>query len=1000
MSLSNEPAAVRPPGSWHASPAFVGRDGELAALEADLGVVAAGTLRIVLLAGEPGIGKTCLVATMLATCRSHAVVLNARAYPMGATTSLGVWIEALDRHLRTTDPAEVKVLTTGVSDELAALLPSVALAVGHRPTTEPPRIRILSSLAVLLERLAEKGPVVVHLDDAHLADGSSWEALSYLAHNLSTSPILVVVSARPAELAEHRAALEVLGSLEQEGTIARRTLTPLPPDAVAELASSVVGAPDVPVELVQWLMERTRGNPLFAVGLVGALVEEGADLSRPVLRRLPEGLTDRVEARLNGLDRTDRSVIDALAIVGYRARFDELARFCGVPPDELAGVLERLVRRRLVDEAEDGHELTYEMAHPLIAEAVYSKIGGARRRALHGRVASALVEAGRPGPAAAHFVRAAPLGDPEAVSNLIVAFGQAEKRELTREAMTILDGLLQLLPGGDPRWSDVFDVMRPQAPWIVDHRTDVDAAVGTRAMLAIEQVIAAAPDKVRLALVKFNLATFDAWGHGDLVAARRRIEEAHDLLEEVGQHQMALLAANELGYISGLEGRLDEHERRARQVLDEADAAGETFVVLQALCSLALAFLWSGQLAESFPYMERALAIARAEQYLYRVTYVLALLGFAESLAGDMSASRLRMVEAVAGNPAYRDTLLPDLRVSCNWMSGDLVDGAGWAVELSGWLTSGAVSRRRSFGAVFAAICLLELGRADQALELLGEASRPFGTSKWWLYGHLLAWANAVLHWRTAPGATSLAKLSAAADSIVAVGGSMLAPFVVADLAEAAAESHDRGLAAHAADLQLGITVPESETFSGLAAFVSAARRFAEAEFGEAASAAERAAGAFERAGWQLWWGRALAMAGRSMAEHLTARPAEPRGSGPATDGTSRQGLDRAVALLTEASHVFDMIGAVPRRDETDAVRAALGKRGKKSGRAAATGVQLTPREREVARLAAEGLSARDIAHHLFIGTRTVETHLANTYVKLGVKSRLELARRLAEPAI
>ncbi len=997
MSLPNRPARL--PLLDHAAgpgvAGFVGRGSERSQLETELGVVLDGRLRVVLLTGEPGVGKTRLVAAVTAARRSDVAVLSARAYPMGATASLVVWVEALDRYLRSLDPADVKKLSAGVSDELAALLPSVAVAVGYHVGTEPPRIRILASLAVLLERIAERSPIIFHLDDAHLADGSSWEALSYLAHNLSSSPILVVVTARPVELGEHPAALEVLSALEQEGLLSRRRVAPLPVEAIAELSAAVVGTQHASNELVEWLMDRTRGNPLFALGLLGALIEEEADFARPSLRRLPEGLTERVEATLAGLDVTERAVIELLATVGYRVQLDELLSLGPLPANDLEVVLERLVRRQLVDEEENGRELTYELAHPLIAEATYASIGGARRRTLHRQVARVQADAGRPGAAAAHFARAAPVGDPEAVSTLIAAFHQAETRELTREAMTILDGLLQLLPSGDSRWSDVFDAMRPQAPWIVDHRTDVGASTGTQAMLAIEQVIEAGSDKVRLALVKFNLASFDAWGNGDLVTARRRIEEAHILLKEAGQHQMALLAANELGYLSGLEGRLDEHERQARQVLDDADATSETFVALQALCSLALALLWSGQLAASFPYMERALAIARTEQYLYRVTYVLALLGFADSLDGDTAGARRHMDEAVAGNPAYRDTLLPDLRAACHWMSGDLSEGAAWAVELSGWLTSGAVSRRRSFGAVFAAICLLELGRVDQAVSLLGQASKPFGTSRWWLFGHLLAWASAVLHWRIEPSPASMAELGAAADNIVAVGGSLLAPLAVADLAEAAADSQNPEQANHAAHLQAQMTIPESETFVGLAAFVDAACAFSHGELGDAAAAAEQAASAFGRSGWRIWQGRALALAGRSLAQQVKVRRA-PSGGDP----VSREGgdtFDRAVKMLTAASDLFDAAGAIARYEEVDAVRAALGRRGRKSPRAGAAGAPLSAREHEVACLAVDGLSAKDIAQKLYIGKRTVETHLANAYLKLGVSSRLELARCLAQ---
>jgi predicted ATPase len=324
---------------------------------------------------------------------------------LGATASLAVWVEALDRHLRTLDPTTVKGLAAGATDELSVLLPAVASAVGYRIDREPPRIRILASLAVLLERLATQRTLLVHIDDAHLADGSSWEALSYLAQTLAASPIAVVLTARGGELAEHAAALEVLSSLEQDGRLARRSLRPLPRSGVADLAATMVGAAEVTDELVTWLDERARGNPLFTTELIASLVEEGSDLTRPRLDRLPESLTARIEARLITMPANERAVVELLAVIGHRAPFDDLEALSSQPATTLVADLEHLVRLRLVEEQDDSTELSYEVAHPLIADAVYASISGARRRAVHQEVARALVAADRPGAAAAHFAR-------------------------------------------------------------------------------------------------------------------------------------------------------------------------------------------------------------------------------------------------------------------------------------------------------------------------------------------------------------------------------------------------------------------------------------------------------------------------------------------------------------------------------------------------------------------------------------------------------------------
>src|SRR5256714_9272707 len=257
-------------------------------------------------------GKPRLAPEAMEDRRRASTELSARAHPLGDTASFGLWVEALERQLRTLGKQDVAALCGGFLDDLASLLRSVAVVRGAAPDREPPRPRLLEGLAVLLANLAEQAPVVVVLDDVHLADASSWDALHYLAGSLSTERILVVASARPGELAEHPVAQRVLLDLEQIGALHRVEIGPLPADAVRELTEEVIGAAAEP-ELIDWLGSRAQGNPLFVLGLIQALVEEGGDLARPVLRPLPDGLAERVRVRLDRLDAGQRRVMGVLA---------------------------------------------------------------------------------------------------------------------------------------------------------------------------------------------------------------------------------------------------------------------------------------------------------------------------------------------------------------------------------------------------------------------------------------------------------------------------------------------------------------------------------------------------------------------------------------------------------------------------------------------------------------------------------------------------------------
>ncbi|HZI37034.1 MAG TPA: AAA family ATPase, partial [Acidimicrobiia bacterium] len=504
----------RPKPARSRGPAFVGRGDELAVLEEELRRASAGEARCVLVVGDPGVGKSRLTAEALARAHADGPVLSARAYPLGATASFGLWAEALDGHLRGLAANEVVALCGGFLDDVASLLRSAATVRGAVPDREPSRLRLMEALAVLLSNVAAQETVVVVLDDVHLADSSSWEALQYLIHNLAHARLLIVAIARPVELADHPVGPGVVFGLEQDGLLRRLPVGTLDAASVGELAATVSGAPAT-TTLVDWLTERSRGNALYAVGLLQALVDEGADFGAPALRRIPEGLADRVNERMKSLDEPTRSTLETLAVLGRRVGMAELATVTSRPRDRLEAILDGLLRLRLILEEERGRELAYEIAHPVIQEVIYQGIRGARRRALHRAAGRALLDGGFPGEAAPHFVRSADPGDAEAIDALLEALHQAEGRDADREALEILGGLVEVLPTGDPRWAEVAATVSWHADWLVDHRAD-NLAVGLKAMQEISAVLAHSDDLTARATIRLRLATFLCWGTGAL----------------------------------------------------------------------------------------------------------------------------------------------------------------------------------------------------------------------------------------------------------------------------------------------------------------------------------------------------------------------------------------------------------------------------------------------------------------------------------------------------
>ena len=1012
---------------------------------AEIERAAGGEFRCLVLLGEAGVGKTRLARELLT---GRVTGLSARAYPLGGASEFGLWSEALEGVLRGLPAAEVSALCAGFLDDLAVLVRAVAAArgqlapanpvrpeageavgqqvvgeqaVGEVPVGEQPRSRLLAGLAALLDNLARRAPVVVLLDDVHLADASSWEALAYLARNLARAPVLVVVTARRAELADRpfgQVGADVLASLEQEGCLRRLPLDPLPPPAARQLAESVlVEAP--PPALLDWLEERARGNPLYLLGLLYALLDEGADLSAPALRTLPEALTAQVARRVRALDPAAVDVLELLAVLGRRVELRGLVGPSERPTEVLATALDTLSRHGLVTEHERGPDLSYEVAHPLIQEAVYLGIGTARRRLLHRRAGQALLAAGRLGAAAPHFAAAAQPGDPEAVAVLVRAVRRAEEREAYHEALEILASLVELLPAGDPRWREVVAALSWRAQWVVDHRADAHAVLGVGPMRRIDAVLADLPAPAERAVVKFRLASFLAWGGGELEEAAAECRLAGALFTEAGDRNSALLAEHELAWIGALAGDLGGLGEVATRIAAEVGATeagaagagtartgagGDRALLLRATRSLILVEQNAGRFAAGDARVAETIALARTtgDRYAELVGRCCRAIGL--SFEGR-SAEAMAWLPPEGPDAEWADPVGLNARSMALWCAGDFA--AAVSSGLAGLTEApGPLSRRRGLPLFFTTLAAIENGRFEVAQRLVDRGRETYRGRDWFVYSHWMTHAEALLRWRSGPAEVARAQvevLGRTARRLREMGSAVSAALVLADLAELAdAELADTELRPAGAFAQVGgATAVESAALAAGAAGRASARGLTEiaAELdrdfyrgladtavalaalatGDSA-AAELAAGAaarrFAGLACRAHHARALHVLGRALA------PREP---------------ERAVPVLRQAAEVFADCGAPWRRARVLDELARLGGPGRRAGWAVQGAAALTRREREVARLAARGCSAREIAARLFIGERTVETHLGRVYAKLGVGSKPQLAARATE---
>ena len=251
--------------------------------------------------------------------------LRARGHLSGLASPFGLWAELFDSHLRQRPDDEVVRLCGGYVADLSGVLRAAARLHGSWRLDVPPT-HVREALTVVLANLAREEPVVVLLDDMHLADASSWETLDYVARNMIDNQVLVLVCARLGEMVERAIGEHVLFGLEQDGVLTRLDLQPLKESPVRELAERVLGRPSAPPGLAAWLFRESRGNPLFAVSLLDAVLDTGIDLAAPRLAAIPQALSARVAQRLQALDEHSRSVLDLLAVVGRPTDLEELRR--------------------------------------------------------------------------------------------------------------------------------------------------------------------------------------------------------------------------------------------------------------------------------------------------------------------------------------------------------------------------------------------------------------------------------------------------------------------------------------------------------------------------------------------------------------------------------------------------------------------------------------------------------------------------------------------------
>jgi DNA-binding NarL/FixJ family response regulator len=767
--------------------------------------------------------------------------------------------------------------------------------------------------------------------------------------------------------------MEVLHVLEQDARVRRVGLEPFSPQDIRELTADTLRRDRVPAALVDWLTARAQGNPKFAVGLLEALVTRGADLQVPALGWVPERLAGWIRAELAHLDPPALTLLDVLAVVGDPVDPDDLAQITNAPIGDVAVDLERLARGGMVVEQQREGSLGYTLAHALTREVLYIDIGGARRRVMHRRVAATLLEAGQSEAAASHYVRAAQTGDRKAIVALIEMARRAQQRGLDSQAWQIVSTLQDLVPAGDQRWLKVFDAVchRPTGG-IVDRPEHYVAEVA--AVRRMRHLVSGVGDVQQQAEVRLWLAGVFAYGAGDVDDGEQECRQALALCQQAGCDVAARSAAIELAKIRGWAGDLRGQEVAARELLGEAERAGDQRGIAEALGVLGHALGWQGRFDAAENVLLRSVEMATAAAHYSWLSQSLTLLASLDACRGQLVLARARWAQAAASS-APDDPRIGGCGEFIELLAGDLLQARVHTrqTERHDSTTRFCVSVRL---AGRAAMVAAERGALTEARQHLHAMTRvESGTLG--IIEPLYWWAEAAVTRAEGRLTTAAAALHRAVEGYSAINAHALMSFALADLAEVTVTAGDGDAAASAArcaeDNARCTGAPLHQTLHLLAAAWALIGR---GRHEAAARAASQAVGEFSSRGYVL-------LAARAQVTYAHA--------------IRRSDRDAAQDALSEAAVAFDACGAMVRHQQARALLRQLGSDRRCAVSAGCGPGSLTTRERQVAELAAGGYTASQIAARLGIGVRTVETHLARGYRKLGVTCKLQLVRRAGE---
>ncbi len=637
--------------------------------------------RLILLSGEPGVGKTRLAQEIALICRASGMYVAAgQCYQPQQSVAFYPFLTIVKR-LRSVAWSLLHIDPLDRWPQLRALVPELPedRVISDIPvSSDGDQQRLFWAVTGLIDLISRDMPVALALDDLHWADQSSVELLHHLARELRSAPVLLLGTYRDVDVGRRHPFRGVLRNLHREHLSEEISVKRLDQTETSALIHSMLDGGEVSADFANVVYTQTEGNAFFVQEVVRTLVERGDAYRQDGTWKyrneedvtVPRTVQEVIGERLARLSESTQSLLREASVLGTTFEFDDLEAMSGLSEIDLESSLEEASYSRLI---RGGESDTYHFNHALVQRVLYRHLSPGRRRRLHRSAAEAIeqqprrVREQRAAELAWHFMEA---GDrARALPHTVMAADQAEERFAHREAVRLYRLALDSLDERDG--IAVRALILEKLGWVLtNYGRYAEARQEVEHSRSLYRTVRDLAAEVRVTVQLGSV--YRAMGSPDTA-----IDNVQALLDRLDPnvHPQEVAELNiVLETLCYTTGRFEEGLRAAEQAVHLSRTTGDFAALARAKTGRGSELVMLSRLLEGIDVLEQAIAVPGADKDPYNLSRALENLSQAHLLRGNMQ----RSLELTRRSLAVAE------RIQSPWDTAMALYSAGSALRLSG----------------------------------------------------------------------------------------------------------------------------------------------------------------------------------------------------------------------------------------------------------------------------------------------------------------------------